>query len=433
MMFQTGTRNLITDVAGLKVGNAADARLKSGVTAILCDDPAVAGVQILGGAPGTRETDLLEPHNSVEAINAIVLSGGSAFGLDAASGAQAALRERGIGFDAFGHTVPIVPAAILFDLVNGGDKDWGRYPPYRELGYEAACNASVEFALGTAGAGAGATTAGLKGGLGSASTRLANGITIGALAAANAAGSMTVGSTRHFWAAPQEIGDEFGGLGFPHPFPPDAQDVVLKRVGPIQNTTIAVIATDAVLKANGAVTDYWKTGHSYIKRRVAELGAVAGFEKSGHFFFNPPFGRGYDDGLVTAIAVCAMLDRNPRKTMADLYRDLPLTFGTPTMSPHCDDDRKYGVVERVVADFEAMKAGGETFAGQRIAELVTVNGVRVVAEDGTWGLVRASSNKPELVVVVESPVSADRRRQMFEGIDAVLRRSPDVGPYNQTF
>ncbi len=246
-MFQTGTRNLITDVAGLKVGNAADARLKSGVTAILCDDPAVAGVQILGGAPGTRETDLLEPHNSVEAINAIVLSGGSAFGLDAASGAQAALRERGIGFDAFGHTVPIVPAAILFDLVNGGDKDWGRYPPYRELGYEAACNASVEFALGTAGAGAGATTAGLKGGLGSASTRLANGITIGALAAANAAGSMTVGSTRHFWAAPQEIGDEFGGLGFPHPFPPDAQDVVLKRVGPIQNTTIAVIATDAVL------------------------------------------------------------------------------------------------------------------------------------------------------------------------------------------
>ncbi len=247
MMFQTGTRNLITDVAGLKVGNAADARLKSGVTAILCDDPAVAGVQILGGAPGTRETDLLEPHNSVEAINAIVLSGGSAFGLDAASGAQAALRERGIGFDAFGHTVPIVPAAILFDLVNGGDKDWGRYPPYRELGYEAACNASVEFALGTAGAGAGATTAGLKGGLGSASTRLANGITIGALAAANAAGSMTVGSTRHFWAAPQEIGDEFGGLSFPHPFPPDAQDVMLKRVGPIQNTTIAVIATDAVL------------------------------------------------------------------------------------------------------------------------------------------------------------------------------------------
>ena len=194
-----------------------------------------------------------------------------------------------------------------------------------------------------------------------------------------------------------------------------------------------LFGTDAVLKANGAVTDYWKTGHSYIKRRVAELGAAAGFEKSGHFFFNPPFGRGYDDGLVTAIAVCAMLDRNPQKSMADLYRDLPLTYGTPTMSPHCDDDRKYGVVARVTADFEAMKAQGAVFAGQKIADLVTVNGVRVVAEDGTWGLVRASSNKPELVVVVESPVSSDRRREMFEAVDEVLRRSPEVGPYNQTF
>ncbi len=194
-----------------------------------------------------------------------------------------------------------------------------------------------------------------------------------------------------------------------------------------------LFATDAVLKANGAVTDYWKTGHSYIKRRVAELGAAAGFEKSGHFFFNPPFGRGYDDGLVTAIAVCAMLDRNPRKSMADLYRELPLTYGTPTMSPHCDDDRKYGVVARVTADFEAMKADGAVFAGQKIVDLVTVNGVRVMAEDGTWGLVRASSNKPELVVVVESPVSSARRREMFEAVDAVLRRSPEVGPYNQTF
>ncbi|HEV2900220.1 MAG TPA: phosphomannomutase/phosphoglucomutase [Pseudaminobacter sp.] len=191
--------------------------------------------------------------------------------------------------------------------------------------------------------------------------------------------------------------------------------------------------TDPVLRANGAVTDYWKTGHSYIKRRVAELGAVAGFEKSGHFFFNPPVGRGYDDGLVTAIAICQMLDRRPGSSMADLYRALPLTFGTPTMSPHCADDVKYGVVERVVADFQAMKRDGALFVGQRIAELVTVNGLRVVAEDGTWGLVRASSNKPELVVVVESPVSSERRRQMFEGVDAVLRRSREVGPYNQTF
>jgi len=191
--------------------------------------------------------------------------------------------------------------------------------------------------------------------------------------------------------------------------------------------------TDPVLKAQGAVTDYWKTGHSHIKRRVAELGAIAGFEKSGHFFFNPPIGRGYDDGLVTAIAVCQMLDRNPDKSMADLYAALPVTFGTPTMSPHCDDEVKYAVAERVLADFVAMKERGETFAGQKIAGLVTVNGVRVVAEDGTWGLVRASSNKPELVVVVESPVSPERRREMFEGIDGVLRRNPEVGAYNQTF
>jgi phosphomannomutase/phosphoglucomutase len=194
-----------------------------------------------------------------------------------------------------------------------------------------------------------------------------------------------------------------------------------------------LFATDAMLKANGATTDYWKTGHSYIKRRVAELGAIAGFEKSGHYFFNPPIGRGYDDGLVTAIAICEMLDRNPAKSMADLYRDLPLTFGTPTMSPHCDDDRKYGVVENVLADFRAIHESGETFAGQKIASLVTVNGVRVTAEDGTWGLVRASSNKPELVVVVESPVSSERRRSMFEAVDAVLRRNAEVGAYNQTF
>ncbi|TIR32033.1 MAG: phosphomannomutase/phosphoglucomutase [Mesorhizobium sp.] len=191
--------------------------------------------------------------------------------------------------------------------------------------------------------------------------------------------------------------------------------------------------TDAPLRADGAVTDYWKTGHSYIKRRVAELGAIAGFEKSGHFFFNPPIGRGYDDGLITAIAICQMLDRSPTSSMADLYRALPLTFGTPTMSPHCADELKYGVVERVVSDFQAMKQDGTVFAGQKIADLITVNGVRVVAEDGTWGLVRASSNKPELVVVVESPVSSERRRQMFEGVDAVLRRSPEVGAYNQTF
>jgi len=194
-----------------------------------------------------------------------------------------------------------------------------------------------------------------------------------------------------------------------------------------------LFTTDPVLADHGANTDYWKTGHSYIKRRVSELGAIAGFEKSGHFFFNRPIGRGYDDGLITAIAVCRMLDRNPGKSMADLYRALPLTFGTPTMSPHCDDEKKYKVVERVIEDFRTMKKDGTPVAGQKIIDLVTVNGVRVVAEDGTWGLVRASSNKPELVVVVESPVSEERKRAMFEAVDGVLRRNPEVGAYNQTF
>lgn len=189
--------------------------------------------------------------------------------------------------------------------------------------------------------------------------------------------------------------------------------------------------TDPVLQAQGARTDYWKTGHSYIKRRVNELGAVAGFEKSGHFFFNAPLGRGYDDGLMTAIAVAEMLDRNPEKSMADLYRALPLTFGSPTMSPHCPDDVKYGVVDRVTRDIEAIRAGGEPLAGQAIADIVTVNGVRVTATDGTWGLVRASSNKPELVVVVESPVSEARKREMFFALDTILRSGGEVGAYNQ--
>ncbi|MGU3540231.1 phosphomannomutase/phosphoglucomutase [Methylobacterium sp. A54F] len=191
-------------------------------------------------------------------------------------------------------------------------------------------------------------------------------------------------------------------------------------------------ATDPELQARGVTTDYWKTGHSYIKRRVNELGALAGFEKSGHFFFNTPIGRGYDDGLLTAIAVLEMLDRNPGRSMGDLYRALPRTWGSPTMSPHCADEAKYGVVERVTDRFRAMQASGEPVAGQRIVDLVTVNGVRITVEDGTWGLVRASSNKPELVVVVESPVSEARLRDMFAAVDAVLRESPEVGAYNQT-
>jgi phosphomannomutase/phosphoglucomutase len=190
--------------------------------------------------------------------------------------------------------------------------------------------------------------------------------------------------------------------------------------------------TDPVLKANGARADYWKTGHSYIKRRVAELKAVAGFEKSGHFFFNPPVGRGYDDGLVAAFAICDMLERNPEKKMSDLRQALPKTWGSPTMAPYCPDEVKYRVVDAVVRRITAMKEKGEPLAGQPIRDLVTVNGARVTVADGTWGLVRASSNKPELVVVVESPVSEARMREMFKAIDALIREHPEVGAYNQT-
>ena len=193
-----------------------------------------------------------------------------------------------------------------------------------------------------------------------------------------------------------------------------------------------LFATDPVLIKNGVVADYWKTGHSYMKRRTNETGALAGFEKSGHFFFNPPVGRGYDDGLVSAIAICDMLDRNPGKKMSDLRKALPKTWQSPTMSPHCADEVKYGVIEQVVKYFEAAQSRGEMVAGQKIRDLVTVNGVRVTVADGTWGLARASSNKPELVVVVESPVSEARMREMFKAIDAALRMHEEVGAYNQT-
>ncbi len=193
-----------------------------------------------------------------------------------------------------------------------------------------------------------------------------------------------------------------------------------------------LFATDPQLIAQGAHTEYWKTGHSYIKRRVNDLNALAGFEKSGHFFFNAPIGRGYDDGLLTAVHILEMLDRNPTKSMSDLYRDLPKTWGSPTMSPHCDDEKKYDVVRKVTARIEGMKARGEHLIGEPIRDVVTVNGVRVTVADGTWGLVRASSNKPELVVVVESPASEARMRAMFAAVDSILRENPEVGAYNQT-
>jgi phosphomannomutase/phosphoglucomutase len=189
--------------------------------------------------------------------------------------------------------------------------------------------------------------------------------------------------------------------------------------------------TDPVLQAQGARTDYWKTGHSYMKRRTNELGAIAGFEKSGHYFLREPYGLGYDCGLASAIAVLRMLDRQPDKSMADLYRDLPQTWGSPTMSPHCADEEKYGIVEKAVKHFQKIAADGGKLAGQPIRELVTVNGIRIVLQDGTWGLVRASSNKPELVVVCESPTSEEMMKAMFKAIDMHLSDYPEVGEYNQ--
>lgn len=240
-----GRRNLITDVDGVMVGNADDARLGSGSTAVIFEAPVVASVDVRGGGPGTRETALLDPAQTVEGIDAIALSGGSAFGLDAGSGVQAWLAEQGRGFAVGPARVPIVPGAILFDLINGGDKAWGRYPPYRELGYAAAARAGLVFGLGSAGAGMGATTVNVKGGLGSASATSGR-FTVGALVAVNAAGSVVVGDGPCFWAAPFEVDGEFGGRGFPSPLPDRALEPRTK--GQLRaSTTLAVVATDAVL------------------------------------------------------------------------------------------------------------------------------------------------------------------------------------------
>jgi len=239
-------RNLITDVAGILVGQADDPRLASGVSVIIFEEPAVVAVDVRGGAPATRETDLLEPHRTAERIDAVVLSGGSAFGLDAGAGAQAFLRERGRGYAIGDVRVPLVCGASLFDLLNGGDKNWGRFAPYRDLGYSAAAHAGKSFALGTAGAGFGATTINLKGGVGSASAVTRDGHTVGALVAVNACGSANVGAGPHFWAAPFEVDGEFGGLGFPRTVPPAALTPVAKG-RPGENTSIAIVATDADL------------------------------------------------------------------------------------------------------------------------------------------------------------------------------------------
>jgi len=239
----------------VRVGHADDKALASGVTAVVFDSPAVAAMDVRGGGPGTREGALLEPVNVVENIDAIALSGGSAYGLEAGGGVQAWLAEQNRGFRIRDAVIPIVPGAICFDLLNGGNKNWGRFAPYRDLGYEAAAAAATTFALGSVGAGLGATTANLKGGLGSASATTQSGVRVGALAVVNAVGSVAVGDGPWFWAAPFEIAGEFGGRGLPASFTPDMLAMRLKgatAANATENTTLAVVVTDAVLTKSQA-------------------------------------------------------------------------------------------------------------------------------------------------------------------------------------
>lgn len=245
-MLKPGPRNQITDVSGLKVGNESNATLKSGTTVLLGDTPFTAAVHVMGGAPGTRESDLLSPDKLVQEVDALVLSGGSAFGLDAASGVADGLRAMGRGFVVGDQHVPIVPAAILFDLLNGGDKNWDANP-YNLMGQKALSQACKDFDIGSVGAGTGATSATLMGGLGTASLVLDSGHTVGALVAVNPLGSVTVGDSRHFWAAPFEMNNEFGGAGLAGPRDFDPTRPAHFKGGPGQNTTIAIVATDADL------------------------------------------------------------------------------------------------------------------------------------------------------------------------------------------
>lgn len=288
-------KNLITDVRGVSVGNAADQRLGSGVTVVLFEEPAAASADLRGGGPGTRESQLLHPGATVEKIDAIALSGGSAFGLETAAGVMAWLAEQGRGFSVGSARVPIVPGAILFDLLSPGDKNWGRFPPYRQLGYAAAKDAGVAFDLGSAGAGLGAMTENLKGGLGSASTHTPSGHVVGALAAVNAAGRVTVGDGPNFWAALYEHNREFGGLGLPTPLPAAATAPHLKGDARA-NTTLCVVATDAMLaKAQCA--------------RLASM-ASAGLARSINPVFSP-----LDGDVIFAAAT-------GKRPLADPLRDL---------------------------------------------------------------------------------------------------------------
>lgn len=260
---RAGTLNLITDVPGLMVGNADDVRLKSGVTVLTAGAPFAAAVHVMGGAPGTRETDLLAPDKTVQAVDALFLSGGSAFGLDAGGGIMAGLRAMGRGFAVGDARVPIVPGAILFDLLNGGDKGWTDNP-YPALGRAALGAASRHFAIGSVGAGTGAMTARWKGGLGSASAVLDSGAVVGALVAVNALGDPTTPSGQ-FWAAPWELGSEFGGLGLAGPFAPAHEPRPEKRQG--EATTIAIVATDVDLGKAG-LTRMATAAHDGLARSI---------------------------------------------------------------------------------------------------------------------------------------------------------------------
>jgi L-aminopeptidase/D-esterase-like protein len=244
-------KNLLTDIAGVRVGHADDAELASGVTAVMFDKPTVAAIDVRGGGPGIRDGALLDPVNVVEQIDAVALAGGSAFGLEAGGGVQAWLAEQGRGFRVREAVIPIVPGAICFDLLNGGNKKWGRFAPYRELGYAAAATAAAgHFSLGSVGAGLGATVANLKGGLGSASAATPGGVRVAALAVVNAVGTVTVGDGPWFWAAPFEIGGEYGGRGSPPSFTPDMLAMRLKGAAAAtaaENTTLVVVVTDAIL------------------------------------------------------------------------------------------------------------------------------------------------------------------------------------------
>lgn len=281
-------QNLLTDIAGVRVGHADDAALASGVTAVLFDTPAVAAMDVRGGGPGTREGALLDPANTVERIDAIALAGGSAFGLEAGGGVQSWLAAQGRGFNVRGAIVPIVPGAIVFDLLNGGNKRWGRHSPYRDLGHAAAAAASTSFALGSVGAGLGATTANFKGGLGSASAITSGGVRVAALAVVNPIGSVTIGDGPWFWAAPFEEDGEFGARGWPGGFTPEMRAIRLKggaAATAIENTTLAVVVTDAVLTKPQA-------------KRLAVM-AQTGFARAIHPVHSP-----LDGDIVFAAATC---------------------------------------------------------------------------------------------------------------------------------